>query len=97
MDYKIKGKQTMTSRYEHRQYVVFSTSELDKIDFSQVLETSKDTVRKSIDGSLTFVKWDSNTISECVQALTTKSQYYTHSEILNILATEQWTSNEQEI
>ena len=87
----------MTSKYEHRQYVIFSTSELDKIDFSQVLETSKDTVRKSIDGSLTFVKWDGNTIPECVQTLTTKSQYYTHSEILDILSTEQWTSNEQEI
>ena len=87
----------MTSKYEHRQYVIFSTSELDKIDFSQVLGTSKDTVRKSIDGSLTFVKWNGNTIPECVQTLTTKSQYYTHSEILDILSTEQWTANEQEI
>lgn len=78
--------------YENRNYVIFEVSELPMIDFTQVLETSADTVRKSVDGTKTFVKWDGETVPSCVETLTTKSQYYTYEEILNILSTEEWTS-----
>jgi len=44
--------------YESRNFAIFSTSEIDKIDFSSVCETSAETLRKSVDGSKTFVKWD---------------------------------------
>jgi hypothetical protein len=44
--------------YESRQFAIFSTTEIDKVDFSQVHETSADTLRRSVDGSKTFVKWD---------------------------------------
>lgn len=44
--------------YEHRQYVIFDVTELDKINFEEVLETSADTVRKSTNGTRTFVKWE---------------------------------------
>lgn len=44
--------------YENREYMIFNVSELPQIDFSQVLETSAETVRKSVDGTKTFVKWD---------------------------------------
>lgn len=80
----------MDTNYERRQYVIFSISELDQVDFSQVLETSKDTVRKSIDGTLTFVKFESN-MPSTVKQLTTKQGPYTHNEMLDILSTEQWT------
>lgn len=73
------------------QYVIFNVSELDKIDFSQVYETSVDTVRKSVDGTVTFVKWEGE-VPSCVESLTTKSSYYTHEEILEILSTEEWTA-----
>jgi hypothetical protein len=42
--------------YDNRKYIIFSTSELDKINFDEVLETSSETVRKSIDETKTFVK-----------------------------------------
>lgn len=77
--------------FETRQYVIFNVSELDKIDFSQVLETSADTVRKSVDGTLTFVKWD-NLVPSCVETLTTKGEYMTYSEILAEMNTETWTT-----
>ena len=85
--------------YEQRQFVIFNVSELDQIDFNEVLETSAETVRKSVDETLTFVKWDGDTAPACVEGLTTKSQYYTYSEILDILATEAWTAplDEEEI
>lgn len=73
-------------------YVIFNVSELDKIDFNQVLQTSAETCRRSVDGTLTLVKWLSNgSIPSCVESLTTKSQYYNHSEILDIMNTPEWT------
>ena len=77
--------------YENREFMIFNVSELDTIDFTQVLETSIDTVRKSIDETKTFVKWDGQTIPSSVDALTTKEGPYTYEEILAILATEEWT------
>lgn len=78
--------------YEHRKYVIFNVTELNKIDFNQVEETAIDTVRKSVDETKTFVKWDNEVIPSCVESLTTKSSYYTHEEMLEILSTEEWTA-----
>jgi hypothetical protein len=78
--------------YQNREFMIFNVSELDTIDFTQVLETSIDTVRKSVDGTKTFVKWDGETIQSSVDALTTKEGPYTYEEILTILATEEWTN-----
>jgi hypothetical protein len=82
-----------TQDYENRQFMIFNVSELDNIDFNEVLETSKDTVRKSIDGTKTFVKWEGN-IPSSVQSLTTKEGPYTYNEILTILEGLEWASNE---
>lgn len=79
--------------YAQRQFMILSVSELPQIDFSQVLETSVDTVRVSIDGSKTFVKWDGNTIPSSVDSLTTKEGPYTYEEILTILSGPEWTNN----
>lgn len=76
--------------YENRTYCVFSVSELDKIDFDQVHETSADTVRRSVDGALTFVKWDGEAPA-CLEELEVAT-YYTHDEMLNLLSTPEWTA-----
>jgi len=78
--------------YPNREFMIFNVSELPDIDFTQVLETSADTVRKSVDEQKTFVKWDGATIPSSVAALTTKEGPYTYDEILTILATPEWTS-----
>ena len=80
----------MSNHYPSRRFVIFNVSELSTIDFSQVYETSADTVRKSVDELETFVKFDLPTPSS-VTALTTKSQEYDYDEILAILATPEWT------
>ena len=77
--------------YENREFMIFNVTELDQINFTQVLETSIDTVRKSVDGTKTFVKWD-GTIPDCVLDLLTKEGPYTYEEILGILATPEWTN-----
>ena len=59
--------------YNNRQFMIFSTTELSQIDFTQVCETSQDTVRKSVDQTKTFVKWDAEQIPTSVENLITRS------------------------
>jgi hypothetical protein len=82
--------ETQLQEYDNRRFMIFAVSELGQIDFSQVLETSIDTVRKSVDELKTFVKWD-GVMPECVTNLTTKEGPYTYEEILQILSTPVWT------
>ena len=86
----------MSHLYEHRSYMIFNVSELDQIDFGTVLETSAQTVRKSVDETKTFVKWE-NEMPACVSGLTTKEGPYNHSEILEILSGEDWTAPMDEL
>ncbi len=44
--------------YENRRYLIIPTSVIELIDFSQVLETSIDTLRLSVDETKTFVKYN---------------------------------------
>jgi len=81
--------------YEQRQYLIFPTNQLDKIDFTQVLETSEQTVRKSVDQTKTFVKWE-DTEPSFISNLTNTEGPYTHSEMLQVLSTEEWTEQIQE-
>lgn len=76
--------------YENREYLIIPVSELSKVDFNLVLETSAETVRKSIDETKTFVKWEGETPA-FVATINNAEGPYTHGEILTILSTEAWT------
>ena len=69
-----------------RKYVIIDSSDVPSVDFDQVQETSTQTLRFSLDGEQTFVKFEGST----PDFLEGKTQY-THSEILTILATDEWT------
>lgn len=71
-------------------YIIFNMSEIEKINFEQVQETSIDTIRKSVDETKTFVKWDTDETPECVNLLTTGEGPYTIEEIQAILNTDLW-------
>mgnify|MGYP000049940662 CR=1 FL=1 len=79
--------------YVNREFMIFNVSELSNIDFTEVLETSTETVRKSVDGIKTFVKWEGS-IPDCVFNLTTKQGPYTYDEMLVILSTSEWQNPE---
>jgi hypothetical protein len=81
----------MSDIYANREYLIFPVSELNKVDFSQVLETSADTVRKSVDETKTFVKWNGEAPA-FVATMTGTEGPYTHAEILDILSTSEWSS-----
>jgi hypothetical protein len=77
--------------YENRQYAIFSLTEIDKIDFSLVCETSADTLRTSTNNTKSFVKWDGEPPT-FVSTLETLEGPYTYSEIIDILSTPEWTA-----
>ena len=79
--------------YTNRNFMIFSTSETGSIDFSEVLETSAETLRLSVNGSKSFVKWDSETVPTSVDNLTTKEGPYTHQQILTILTGSDWADD----
>jgi hypothetical protein len=83
--------------YNQRQFMIFNTEELSQIDFTQVLETSIETVMKSVDGTKTFVKWEQEQTPISVESLTTKEGPYTYEEILEILSTPEWNPTIEEI
>jgi len=74
---------------ENRRWVIFNTSETGSIDYSQVMETSSETLRLYISGSKTFVKYEGDQPSS-VTSLSSKSEEYTHQEILNVLTGSEW-------
>lgn len=76
---------------EDREYVIFNVSEIDKVDFSQVLETSKDTIRTSYTGEYTFIKFDTGSTPSFLKDLTTIQGMYNHSEILELMNTPEWS------
>ena len=63
--------------------------DVSNIDFSQIGETSQDTLRLSIDGTKTVLKFTGETPSFLVGL-----QQYNHSEILPIMATPEWTKED---
>lgn len=80
--------------FENRKYVVMFYSEIDQIDFTQVMETSAETVRRSVDGNLTFVKYEGEMPSS-VSSLTNKSQEFVHEEFLTLLGGPDWVDQAQ--
>lgn len=81
--------------FEHRKYVVIQYQDIDKINFNEVMETSRDTVRTSIDGLLTFVKYEGD-MPPTVSAISNKSREFTHEEFLNVLTLPEWTDEEEQ-
>ena len=73
-----------------RTYIIINMTEIGLVDFTQVLETSQETIRISLDGLQTLLKWG-GAEPPFVSNLSYYDGPYTHSEILTILATPEWT------
>jgi len=105
--------------FENRRWLVIPTDKIDDINFDQVLEPNKDSLRKSIDGTETFVKYSVTIIEEdyvttVIDAESGEESNYTvkagvfgrpdiysedykeykHKEMLELLSTDKWTSDE---
>jgi hypothetical protein len=73
-----------------KKYIIFNVQELPKVDFSVVCEESQYTIRKSVNGTKTFVKWNTEIEPWFLDLLETKEGPYTMEEISNILLTDEW-------
>jgi hypothetical protein len=78
--------------YTNRRFVIFDVSEKDLINYDEVYETAADTLRLSVDGTKTFVEYDL-LMPESVQLLQTKSEPLTIEQLIEILDTDEWQSN----
>ncbi len=70
-------------------YCIIDSGDVSSVDFSQVFETSAETLRYSVDDSQTFVKYEGSK-----PRFLYGKDTYTHSQMLTILDGEDWTPTE---
>lgn len=70
-------------------YVIIDSSEVSSVDFNEVKETSAETLRYSVDGTKTFVKFEGDTPSFLIG-----EPQYSRDEMLVKLDGAEWTSDE---
>lgn len=79
--------------FHNRRWVTIPISSTSSINFGDVLETSIHTLRLSVDGTETFVKYDGSQPTS-VTALPGVSSEYIHQAMLNLLTGSAWTPSE---
>lgn len=52
------------SNFPNRRWLVIPATEVENVDFTQVLESSPETMRYSLDGSQTFIKYEITIIEQ---------------------------------
>jgi len=76
---------------DNREYIIFNVSEINKIDFLEVLEDSEQTLRKSLDHTKAIVKWSGDKAPSFLDSLLTKEGPYTLEEISDIILKNEWS------
>jgi len=71
-------------------YAIININDLSKVDFSQVGQTSADTVRRSIDGTMFVLKWE-ETPTFISDGTIIPLQTLTHSQCLDLMNTPEWS------
>ena len=72
--------------YENRKWVIVTVSDITDEMILSAIQSSMDTLRKTLDGTKAILKWDGDTPS-CFDGMVT----YSHGEILTELAKSDWT------
>ena len=70
------------NNFDNRHYVVISSGDASLVDFDEVLETSINTLRYSVDGTQTFVKYEGSQPA---------SVAYSWEEMINLLTGIEWS------
>lgn len=79
--------------YSNRTYSFIYTADIEEVDFSQVMETSAATVRKSIDGTQFILKWYTADLPTFIAPSGSITPVWegTHEECLTQLQSPFWT------
>ena len=84
---------------ENLSYITIQTSEINTVDFSQVIE-AKDTRRESVDKSEFIVKWVDGApyMPSSIEAVPVdkRSAILNHQEARDLMNTEPWQPEEEE-
>ena len=75
--------------YENRKWVIVNVSAITDDMIDSAIQTSMETLRKSLDNSKAILKWDGDTPA-VFNGMTT----YTHSEIKTELNKSEWKDND---
>ena len=75
--------------FENRRWVIVAVSAITDDMISSAIQTSMNTLRKSLDNSKAILKWDGVTPA-VFNGMTT----YSHSEILTELNKSEWTADD---
>lgn len=75
---------------ENLKYYIFDLSEVDKINFDQVIELNKNNLRLSTNGTKSFFKFFGDS-PEFLSTMTSLQGPLTHSEIKTILRGSDWS------
>jgi hypothetical protein len=74
--------------FEH--YAIININDLDNVDFTQIGETSFDTIRKSLDETMFVIKWETEP-DFITDGTIVPLQVLTHEECLELMDTPEWT------
>ena len=74
--------------FENRKWIIINVSDITDEMISSAIQSSMDTLRKTLDGTKAILKWDGDTPS-CFDGMTT----YNHSDILTELAKSTWSTD----
>ena len=77
--------------FSNRFFLILNISEINLVDFSQIKDTSIETLITSIDKTKVIIKWD-GAIPTFVSSLTTAEGPYNYNQIFSILNTNIWSS-----
>ena len=74
--------------YSNRHWVIINTDDVTDEMIKVSMQSGRETLRKSLDGSKAVLKWNGNTPS-CFEGIT----IYNHSEVLEILRGDDWVED----
>ena len=74
----------------NRTYTILNISDLANVDFSQVGETSENTVRKSINETQFVIKYNT-TPTFISDGTVTPVEVLSYSEVLELMSTSEWS------
>lgn len=77
------------------EYAIVNSGYLEEIDFSQICETSSDTLRYKLDGSQFLIKWKNGSLPSFIEDGSVKPFVtMNHEQALELMNTSAWTDND---
>ena len=74
------------------EYAIINTSYLGEIDFSQICETSADTLRYKLDNTQFIIKWDEGHLPTFIEdGSVTPFVTMNHEQVLELMSKPTWT------